>query len=261
MHRLLQDYLDELETAGSAKQLCLALARIATRMDLPAFAYIAIPSATGRQLRLITNYADPWRKRYVDKRYETCDPIVLHSIRQPRPFGWGRDFGDDNPFTRRFFDEASQFGICYGYTIPIHHWHGRFAALTFATDQQRTAFLHTTQFHALALDVIAYQFHRHAREKLEPLHIFTGVRLTCRERQCLILAGHGKAFPDIGLVLGISPRTVKDYIDSAKRKFGVRLANEAARTLPGTGEVEHATLSCSLSLDPASEDESLAGPG
>ena len=39
MHRLLQDYLDELETAGSARQLCQALARIAAGLDLPAFAY------------------------------------------------------------------------------------------------------------------------------------------------------------------------------------------------------------------------------
>ena len=89
MHRPLQDYLDELETAGSAKQLCQAMVRIAAGMDLPAFAYIAIPSATGRQLRLINNYADPWRRHYVDRRYEICNPIVLHSIRQPRPFGRG----------------------------------------------------------------------------------------------------------------------------------------------------------------------------
>ena len=89
MHRLLQHYLDELETAGSAKQLCQALVRITGGMDLPKFAYIAIPSTTGLQLRLITNYADAWRKHYVDQRYETCDPVVLQSIRQPHPFGSG----------------------------------------------------------------------------------------------------------------------------------------------------------------------------
>jgi len=228
MHRLLQDYLDELETAASAKQLCQALVRITGGLNLPNFAYIAIPSTTGRQLRLITNYADPWRRHYVDQRYESCDPIVLHSIRQPHPFGWGSDFGDDDPFTRRFFEEASGFGIRHGYTIPIHHWHGRFAALTFATDQQYEAFLHTTQSHALALRVIAYQFHRRVREKLEPLHILTGIHLTCRERQCLALADQGKTFPDIALILDISPRTVKDYIDSAKVKFGVRSARDAA---------------------------------
>src|SRR6185437_195389 len=227
MDRLLKNYLDELETAGSAKQLCQALVRISGGLDLPTFAYIAIPSTVGRQLRLITNYADAWRKHYVNQRYETYDPIVLHSIRQPHPFGWGQNFGNDDPFTRRFFYEASGFGICHGYTIPIHHWHGRFAALTFATDQQYAAFLHTTESHALALRVIAYQFHRRVREKLEPLHIIADVHLTCRERQCLTLAEQGKTFPDIALVLDISPRTVKDYIDNAKVKFAVRSVRDA----------------------------------
>jgi DNA-binding CsgD family transcriptional regulator len=227
MHRLLQDYLDELETAGNARQLCQALVRITGGMDLPTFAYIAIPSTVGRQLRLNTNYADPWRRHYVDQRYETCDPIVLQSIRQPHPFGWDSHFGGDDPFGRRFFDEACAFGIRHGYTIPIHHWHGRFAALTFASDEQYAAFLHTTRSHALALRIIAYQFHRQVRAKLEPLHILTGVHLTCRERQCLVLAEQGKTFPDIALILNISPRTVKDYIDSAKDKFGVRTVRDA----------------------------------
>src|SRR5690242_6300755 len=126
MHRLLQNYLDETETAGNAKQLRQALSRFAAALDLPTFAYIAIPSIAGQQLRLITNYAEPWRQHYLNQRYETCDPILLHSIRQPHPFGWGREFGGNDPFCSRFFDEAASFGICFGYTIPLHHWHGRF---------------------------------------------------------------------------------------------------------------------------------------
>ena len=64
MDRPLKNYLDELETAGSAKQLCQALIRISSGLDIPTFAYIAIPSTAGRQLRLITNYADPWRRHF-----------------------------------------------------------------------------------------------------------------------------------------------------------------------------------------------------
>ena len=65
MDRLLKNYLDELETAGSAKQLCQALVRISSGLDIPTFAYIAIPSTAGRQLRLITNYAAPWRRHFM----------------------------------------------------------------------------------------------------------------------------------------------------------------------------------------------------
>lgn len=141
MHPLMQNYLDETEVAGNAEQFRLALSRFAAALELPAFAYIAIPSTAGRQLRLITNYAETWRQHYVDHRYETCDPIVLHSIRHRHSFDWGREFGGNDPFCLRFFDEAASFGIRYGYTIPVHHWHGRFAALTFATDREPLAFL------------------------------------------------------------------------------------------------------------------------
>jgi len=51
MHCLLRSYLDELESAGNAKQLCQTLIRIAGGIDLPALAYIAIPSTADRQLR------------------------------------------------------------------------------------------------------------------------------------------------------------------------------------------------------------------
>lgn len=228
MHRILQNFLDDLQTAGSAKQLCQTLGRVATGMDLPTFAYIAIPATTGRQPRLITNYAGSWRKHYVEQRYETCDPVVLHSIRQPRPFTWGRDFGSGNQFTRKFFDEAASYGICYGYTIPIHHWHGRFAALTFATGEQRTEFKHSVRSNAIALQVLAYQFHRQARSALEPVYLTANIYLTCRERQCLSLAAQYKTFDDIGFILGISVHTVKDHIRKAKQKLGVRSVRQAA---------------------------------
>jgi len=46
MHRLLHDFLDEIEAAGTTRQLRQALSRFAIGMDLPTFAYIAIPSTT-----------------------------------------------------------------------------------------------------------------------------------------------------------------------------------------------------------------------
>lgn len=41
------------------------------------------------------------------------------------------------------------------------------------------------------------------------------------------MADQGKTFADIALILNISPRTVKDYVDTAKVKFGVRSVRDA----------------------------------
>lgn len=68
MHTHLRNYLDETEAAGNAEQLRLALSHFAAALELPTFAYIAIPSTAGRHLRLITNYAEPCRRHYIDQR-------------------------------------------------------------------------------------------------------------------------------------------------------------------------------------------------
>lgn len=44
--------------------------------------------------------------------------------------------------------------------------------------------------------------------------------LTRRERDCLILTGHGHSEKEVALVLEISPNTVRVHIENTKRKLG-----------------------------------------
>jgi hypothetical protein len=60
-------------------------------------------------------------------------------------------------------DEASQFGIRFGFTVPIHDGRGPIAALTFAADQQRPQFENCINSHARVLQLMAMYFHAHAR--------------------------------------------------------------------------------------------------
>jgi LuxR family transcriptional regulator, quorum-sensing system regulator BjaR1 len=48
-----------------------------------------------------------------------------------------------------------------------------------------------------------------------------GMTLTVRETQCLRYVAIGHADAEIGRMLGISPRTVRFHVDSAKTKLGV----------------------------------------
>ncbi len=159
MYRVVQDYLDGLEQAANKQQLCDALKNVAAGFDLNSVAYLAMPTMARRQPLLITNYPERWKKHYQAHRYETCDPVVLRSHRDPESFEWGPEFGNDSPFARGFFDEAAQFGICYGFTIPIRYWHGRLAAVTFATDHCSPAYRDCIRRHRLALEIVARTFH------------------------------------------------------------------------------------------------------
>jgi LuxR family transcriptional regulator, quorum-sensing system regulator CciR len=51
--------------------------------------------------------------------------------------------------------------------------------------------------------------------------------LTQRQRDCLLLAARGKSDTDIGQLLGISPATVNEHIEAAKRRYCVASRQQA----------------------------------
>jgi DNA-binding CsgD family transcriptional regulator len=54
-----------------------------------------------------------------------------------------------------------------------------------------------------------------------------GPQLSPRMLSCLEWASHGKSSVDIGQLLGISPRTVDDYLTECRRRLGVRTRVQA----------------------------------
>ena len=51
--------------------------------------------------------------------------------------------------------------------------------------------------------------------------------LTSRQRECLLFAARGKSDTDIGQLLGISPATVNEHIEAAKRRYCVASRQQA----------------------------------
>ena len=52
------------------------------------------------------------------------------------------------------------------------------------------------------------------------------VTLSCREKQCLELSVRGKSARLAALELGLSQRTVEEYLNKVKSKLGVRSKGE-----------------------------------
>lgn len=228
IHRVLQGYLDTLQHAADSQQLRGAMAAIAAEFDLRSFAYLAMPTALNKKPRLISTYAEDWTTHYLARRYENADPVILRALRDNEPFDWGPDLAVASNNTRNFFNEAADFGIRYGFTIPIPHWKGRMAAVTFATDRRRPEYRACIRHNARTLQLIAYQFHASVCENLEARCAMGGVWLTPRQCQCLEWARRGKSAGDIAQLLGIMRRTVKFHLDHAKAKLGVRTICQAA---------------------------------
>lgn len=231
MHRIFQSYVDRLSESADVEALRAGMAATAAALDLPCFAYVSLPRRPNSQLLHISTYPPAWTAHYLQNRYERLDPVIAQVLNSREPFEWGL-----NPRSRimsapqrQLFDEAAAFGLCHGFTVPIHDDSGPVAAVTFAADENRTARFHRRiEEDGRVLQLMAFYFHSHARRKLAAPRTIDGVELSPRELDCLEWASRGKTAWEIGEILGISRHTATFYLDNVKSKLGVRTIIQAA---------------------------------
>lgn len=233
MHRVFQNFIDLLSTAEDPQDFSKAMADTATALDLSCFAYLALQRTRKAKPRLISTYPSRWTDHYVRSNYQIIDPVIGEALQTPEPFRWGIDFRSRFTSTtqQQLFDEAAQFGIRFGFTVPIHDGHGPIAALTFAADERRLQFEKCIDSYGRVLQLMAMYFHANVRHKLTKERCVDGIRLSPREFECLEWASRGKSAWEIGCILGISRNTVACYLESAKEKLGVRTVVQAVTRL------------------------------
>lgn len=233
MHRIFQKFIDLLSAAEDPAGFSDAMAVTAADLDLSHFAYLGLPRRLHGKPCLITTYPEKWTSHYLRSRYERIDPVIAQALQSPEPFQWGTGVPSQfsSPEQQRLLDEAAQFGIRTGFTVPIHDGRGPIAALTFAANQREAPFEICVNSHARVLQLMAMYFHAHVRRKLTDEHRIGEIPLSPREFECLEWAAQGKSAWEIGCILGISRHTVASYLDNAKEKLGVRTIVQAAARL------------------------------
>ncbi|MER8975054.1 autoinducer binding domain-containing protein, partial [Mesorhizobium sp. M0800] len=166
-------------------------------------------------------------------QYQSVDPVIVRARCGGYPFRWGSALLGVEPSEaeQRVFDEAAQFGICCGLTIPIIDHRGNFAAMTFAADERDPAFFRVAERYEDDLPYVAACFHMFARRKLSADRIVDGVPLTAREYECAQWAVRGKTAWEMGCILGITQRTAEFHLDNARRKLGVRTRSQLVALL------------------------------
>ncbi|MER9871026.1 LuxR family transcriptional regulator [Mesorhizobium sp. M0136] len=233
MPPIFETFLEQLSASVDEADFRDAMADAAAELDLLTFAYLSLPSQPSGKPRLISNYPSRWTTQYLRNRYEKLDPVVLRARFGGDPFLWGSDLCGIkmSPAQQQLFDEAAQFSIRCGLTIPIVDLRGCIAAITFAADEPNPAFLRVAERYEQALQLLATCFHTCVRRKLPGDRTVDGISLTPREYECLQWAARGKSGWAIGRILGVKPRTVAFHLDNAKKKLGVRTQNQAIALL------------------------------
>jgi DNA-binding CsgD family transcriptional regulator len=233
MQRVFQRFLDGIDGCHDAGEFRLAMADAATAFGLTCFAYLRMPRDQHAPMALISNYPTAWTDHYLEQHYEKLDPVIAAAHRWDEPFEWGLGVSafETSSAQERLFDEAAEFGIRCGFTIPVRDGRGPVAAVTFASDARRPEFLHIIEQNQRVLQLMALCLHFHVRRKLDERPPGGMSGLTPREFDCIRWAAEGKTAWETAQILRISENTVIWHIENAKRKLGVRTKSQIAKLL------------------------------
>ena len=157
----------------------------------------------------------------MEKNHVSYDMVSRHAARIIRPFSW-LEIGRFNDFTedqKLVFNEASEFGIKVGGTVPIHGPGLAKALFTVVSNLPDAEFTKLFNERRHEVQLMA----TYAHERLLALGLFepipTNIKLTPREIEIMTWAARGKTRWETSEVLSISEPTVKNHLDNACRKL------------------------------------------
>ena len=208
------------------------LTRLARQYGFDNFAYIGGRAFNATQgghdmwaqpPTIIIDYPAEWVQVYHDEDFGKVDPALATMFQRRLPFVW--DAGKlakevEAPPQKRFLDSARDFRMSRGLTVPVYGPAGDFAMFSFVSSGSQQEFSRIVDAYGHDLHLLSLYFHQAiataiaAREPEES-------KLTSREREVLHWAASGKTFEEIGIILGISRRTVEAHIYNAMKKLDV----------------------------------------
>jgi DNA-binding CsgD family transcriptional regulator len=216
-----------LQSCDTPEQLSSTIQGIAQTLGFEHWMYgLDLPVIDDRKRQyLLGGYPPEWVSHYFLHDYLRLDPVIAHCQAHATPLLWPasdtapRDNDKRNLAVWRMFNEAREFGLSSGLTIPIHGLGCSWGLVSFATkeDMSERDLVHLTpQLHLLA-HCIHEAGHRFAPGLAQP----PIPHLTSREIECLHWVAVGKTSWEIGRLLNVAERTVVFHLQNATHKLGV----------------------------------------
>jgi LuxR family quorum-sensing system transcriptional regulator CciR len=218
-----QEFAEAAFKATSLSQLHTLLADVTPGFGSDFFLMVhhADFSAGDRGLIWVGNYPQEFIKISPQMGEPLDDPILAACEKTLTGFFWSEVESivtlTENHKRRRAAIHG--IGLGDGFVVPTHIPGEHAGSCHFAAEQGRQV----PRENSAALQTIASFGFEAARRLVAVRDALVGCRaaLTDRQRECLILSARGKSDSVIGQLLGLSPKTVNMYIESAKRRYGV----------------------------------------
>ncbi|OYY70559.1 LuxR family transcriptional regulator [Sphingomonas sp. 28-63-12] len=173
----------------------------------------------------MTNYPSSWVDEVITNRLYRDDPVHAASIRSPTGLCWQRIHEVIAPTRAQLsvLDRGRTHGLNAGYTVPFRIPGERGAFFSVAR-RKDGAFTYAEAAAAQLVGGIAFQ---RGRELIEGRAVKAlGAPLSRRQIDCLRLIAAGKTEWEMSIILGLSPATVHEYVEGARRRYGVRTRSQ-----------------------------------
>ncbi len=218
------DYLALIQASDDLPSIKRSLMAVTESFGLDCFAYYVVRPPVGRPApRNMQSYPEDWLIHYDDMGYPHVDAALSTAAHTILPYVWS-SIRLGRPLSKRqrlVFDEASEFGLVNGMSVPLHGPEGGLAVLSFSTDAPAGEFddIWRTRRHELA--VVGAYTHEAMLRCAARTADYSPVRLSDRERECLAWTSRGKTTWEVGEILSISEKTVLYHLTNAMRKLDV----------------------------------------
>ncbi|WP_341487800.1 LuxR family transcriptional regulator [Pararhizobium sp. A13] len=217
------DFLTETKGAKTKTDILQPLEKAAHIFGFDCFAISGIPLPHERidPYFMLNAWPDEWFERYVKRNYVHVDPVIYRTKMQDDAFVWsealkGRKL---NREARRVMNEATEFKMNDGYSVPLHSAGGFQAIVTFGAEK-----VDISQEARGALHIISIYAHNGLKalltDEATSRHL-TSLNITPREREVLQWCAAGKTSSEIADIMGRSPRTIQNEIGNAQKKLNV----------------------------------------
>lgn len=169
----------------------------------------------------VENYPAGWADHFVKAGWYAEDPVHQACLRSNVGFSWA-DIPNMIAVScrqRAILDGAAAFGLTNGYTVPVNIPGEVSGSCSFATLNGQQLPEHNLLLGQL-IGAFSFQAARRITHRGTP-PLPSPPRLTPRQRDCLLLAIHGKTDWEIARILGLSEETVGQHLNMARVRFGV----------------------------------------
>ncbi len=221
-HELI-DLLSKADTVEDIHSVCSSLT---DHLGFDRFLYGArLPTSLIKPYIItISGYPDEWRTRYGCAGYISIDPTIAHCANHSTPLSWDKiaQLEKEDSLVSQFMEEARDFGLKSGVSLPVHSPHGESAMLSLASSkthlQTKQDILEAMPHAQLFTAYLHENVRRIFSQQVLPLQ---RVELTSREKECLLWSAEGKTAWETAKILGVAERTIIFHLQNAAGKLNV----------------------------------------